>query len=270
MSIIIAVTLTLPLLASLYAQSLQLVLGNPMIPAPFPPSPSKVFPGATAYPSYNWGGYAIFGPTGSVSDVKGSWTVPTYTGATCNANEWWAAIFFVGIDGFSSTTVEQTGTATQCYEGTVQYYAWYEWYPAASVIISSVPVSPGNTMSAEVKFSSGKFTASITDTTTGKSFTTPATKVSGAKENSAEWIAESPYGSIGELPLANFGTVYFTSATAVTTTHSGTIGTFPSANIAIITAVCYPSGAPTKSTTSGLTNSGANFNVAWLNPGPQG
>jgi hypothetical protein len=284
-AIVIIAVLALPILASLCAESLQPVLSpgpfnrfsppspspQPMIPAPLPPSPSTVFPGATAYYSYNWGGYAVLtSGTNKVTDVKGSWTVPTYTGATCNPDEWWDSSFWVGIDGFSSSTVEQIGTDTYCYEGTVGYEAWYEMYPASSVPIHH-PVSAGDVMSAEVKYiGSNKFTLSISDATAVWSFS--VTKTQSAKRNSAEWIAESPFGDMGELPLANFGTAYFTSDTAVTTKHTGVIGSFPANQIAVITAACYPSGSPDKSETSALSDggTGGDFSIEYLNPGPEG
>jgi hypothetical protein len=205
-----------------------------------------------------------------VSEVIGSWTVPTFTGPTCNANEEWVSSIWIGIDGFTSSTVEQTGTSTGCNEGTAFYLAWYEFYPALSVTIPH-SIFPGDSMSAEVKYASSEFTLSISDTTTAHAWSFSTTgKVSGAKRSSAEWIAESPAYLIGLVPLADFGTVYFTSDTAVTTFGSGTIGSFPSADIATITSVCWPSGAPAKATPSALTNSGANFDVVWDNPGPEG
>jgi hypothetical protein len=268
MSITIVVMLTLPLLASFYANSLQLVLG-PGIRAPTPSTPLPAVAGVTNIYYYNWAGYAVSGPTGSVSDVKGSWTVPTYTGATCNANEFWSAAFWVGIDGFTSSTVEQTGTAIECYESTVYYLAWYDLYPASAVTISHT-VYPGDVMRAEVRYALGIFIISISDTTTGHawSFITAGTD-SGAERNSAEWIAEAPFASIGELPLADFGTVYFTTDTATISGSTGTIGSFPSADVYLITMICYPSGTPDKSTTSTLT-SGEDFHVVWDLPGPEG
>jgi hypothetical protein len=35
------------------------------------------------------------------------------------------AAFWVGIDGYSSDTVEQDGTIIESYEGTVYYYDWW-------------------------------------------------------------------------------------------------------------------------------------------------
>jgi hypothetical protein len=132
-------------------------------------------------------------------------------------------------------------------------------------------------MSAEVKYiGSDQFTLSMNDTTTKPkhawTFSTTQT-LSGTLRNSAEWIAESPFGLIGELPLAPFGTVYFTHDTAVTTLHTvpTPIGSFPAVQVGVITAVCYPRASPAKSATSALDKkTGANFNIVWLRLGPEG
>src|SRR5437879_13041387 len=64
-------------------------------------------------------------------------------------------------------------------------------------------------MSAEAHaLGNGKFTVSISDATTGQSFSTSST-VHRAQQSSAEWIAEAPSSSGGILPLPNFGTVKF-------------------------------------------------------------
>ena len=120
--------------------------------------------------STNWSGYAaetnLNAPaSGSVSAVTGTWTVPTVTGSGTAYSSVW-----VGIDGYSSSTVEQLGTEQDVVNGQAQYYAWYEMYPSNSVNITTLTVQPGNTISASVTYASGKFALQLTDTTTGKSF----------------------------------------------------------------------------------------------------
>ena len=148
--------------------------------------------------STNWSGYAVTGT--SFTSAVGSWVVPT---ATCTSGVLYAS-FWVGIDGYSSSTVEQTGTDSDCVGTGPVYYAWYEFYPHPSINIGSVPVSPGNQMSASVTYNGSEFTITITNETTGKSYTKSST-VSGAKRSSAEWIAEAPCctSSGGILPLAD-------------------------------------------------------------------
>ena len=102
-----------------------------------------------------------------MTNVEGSWIAPS---VTCSSRGSAYAAFWVGIDGYSSDTVEQTGTMAQCLRGTPSYYAWYEFYPSGSYDISSVPVSPGNKMSAGVTYPGGEFTTTINDVTTGKSY----------------------------------------------------------------------------------------------------
>jgi hypothetical protein len=53
--------------------------------------------------STNWSGYASTGTT--YNDVKGSWTQPT---ASCSSGQTAYSSFWVGIDGDTTNTVEQT------------------------------------------------------------------------------------------------------------------------------------------------------------------
>ncbi len=95
--------------------------------------------------STNWSGYASTGTT--YNDVKGSWTQPT---ASCSSGQTAYSSFWVGIDGDTTNTVEQTGTDADCSSGTPTYYAWYEMYPKFPVNLSpsSYPVLPGDGITA--------------------------------------------------------------------------------------------------------------------------
>ena len=62
------------------------------------------------------------------------------------------AAFWDGLDGYNSGSVEQTGTIGYCSGATAKYYAWYEMYPAGSVVYSQ-PVAPGDEISASVVYS---------------------------------------------------------------------------------------------------------------------
>ncbi|HVM92229.1 MAG TPA: G1 family glutamic endopeptidase [Terriglobales bacterium] len=214
--------------------------------------------------SENWSGFAVTGS--SFTSAKGSWIVPS---VNCSVTPSTYSSFWVGIDGYSSSTVEQTGTDSDCSGRTARYYAWYEFYPAGSILISSVAVSPGNKMSASVTYSGSQFTVTITNVTTGKSFSKTG-RVSGARRTSAEWIAEAPCctGSGGILPLADFGTVDLGSDyTGVSGTNdatagsiSGPISTFGS-NVFSITMVSS-SGAQ-EAVPSALSSDGTSFDVVW-------
>ena len=218
--------------------------------------------------STNWSGYAVTGPAGSVTSVEGSWVAPS---VTCSATNSYAA-FWVGIDGYSSSTVEQTGTMAECQGGTPSYYAWYEFYPSGSFLISSVPVSPGNTMSAAVTYSAttGMFTTTITDVTTGNSYKT-SQAVASAQESSAEWIAEAPSScsyTCSVLPLANFGTAVFGSDnTGVASTNyatvSGVTGTIGSFGSAVQEITMVSNSGSVEAQPSAVSSDGTSFTVAW-------
>src|SRR5262249_20174507 len=116
--------------------------------------------------SLNWGGYAVETAAGAVTDVTGSWKVPDIQGRCPATNQ--HAAFWVGIDGFSSNTVEQIGTDSDCQNGVPTFYAWFEFYPHPGFIINTLAVSAGDIMRAEVHYqpSSRQFTVSIENTTT--------------------------------------------------------------------------------------------------------
>jgi hypothetical protein len=226
----------------------------------------RVIDNVTVEDSTNWSGYAVEGS--SFTKALGSWTVPT---VNCSTTPNTYSSFWVGIDGWTSSTVEQTGTDSDCDGRTPHYYAWYEFYPAASVLISSVPVSPGNHISATVTWNSGSsFTVTVTNESTGKSFSKTGT-VRGAARTSAEWIAEAPCctNAGGILPLADFGTVDFgQDYTGVSNTNdatdssvSGDIGAFGS-NVFESIMVNGTTGAD-EAVPSGLSSDGSSFTVTW-------
>jgi len=224
-----------------------------------------------SFSSTNWSGYAVTGSSGSVTDAKGSWKVPTIVGTCPSTNQY--SSFWVGIDGFNSGTVEQTGTDSDCQNGVPTYYAWYEFYPHPSFLINGITVHPGDTMSAEASFGGTRFSVTITDVTTGQSFSKSA-RVASAQRSSAEWIAEAPSSSGGILPLADFGTVILGldntgQANTNYATISGTTGAIGSfgANVQVITMVSQSNGA-TKASPSALSSDGTSFSVTWKSAGP--
>jgi hypothetical protein len=126
-------------------------------------------------------------------------------------------------------------------------------------------IHAGDVVSAEVKFSDGKFSASITDLTTQKSFAGSGI-VASAQRSSAEWIAEAPSSLLGILPLANFKAVYFTSCSATVNGVTGSIGSFGSAVVQQIKMV-NKSGAD-KAVPSSLSPDGTSFSVKWVSSAP--
>jgi hypothetical protein len=158
--------------------------------------------------SSNWSGYVAHG--GTYSRVSASWTEPT---GTCTTGHRYSS-FWVGLDGYGSRTVEQTGSEVDCAGGTPKYYSWYEMYPAYPVNFAS-PVRPGDRFTGSVTYhGAGAYTLVLKDLTQGWSHSVHKSLLSG-KNASAEVIAEAPCctASGGILPLADFGTVRFTAAT---------------------------------------------------------
>jgi hypothetical protein len=189
----------LPAFAQVMPTSMEL-----LTPRQHHPIKDRVENGDSTSTSTNWSGYAVLGT--SFTAAYASWVVPP---ATCSSGDQYAA-FWVGIDGYTSTTVEQTGTDSDCVGKNPSYYAWYEFYPNPSFEISGLTITPGDHMTAEVTYSGTEFTVTIKDDTTGKAFRKSST-VSGAQRSSAEWIAEAPCCTArgGILPLSDFGTVLF-------------------------------------------------------------
>src|SRR5205814_8270729 len=112
--------------------------------------------------SDNWSGYSsmtsLTAPqSGAVSAVSGSWTVPAVSGKGAAYSAFW-----LGIDGYSSSSVEQIGTDSDLVNGVPTYYAWYEMYPNPFHKITSITVAPGDLISASVTAdASNNFTLTI-------------------------------------------------------------------------------------------------------------
>ena len=159
--------------------------------------------------STNWSGYAVQG-AGTYQRVSASWTQPA---AECaKTPRGWSA-FWVGLDGDTTSTVEQTGTDADCSSGKPLYYGWYEMYPKYPVNFANV-VAPKDHLEASVTYlGSGAFRLTLSDTTQHWSQTTTQ-RLKSAKLGSAEVIAEAPSGRGGVLPLTDFVSVAFTEARA--------------------------------------------------------
>ena len=208
--------------------------------------------GLSQVDSTNWAGYADTGS--SFSKVSASWTEPTgkSSGSTTSL-----AAFWVGIDGYSSDSVEQDGTLIESYEGTVYYYDWWELYPENDVQ-TVASVSPGDHITSTVTRSGSSYTLSVTDSThTADSFSTTQT-YSGAADSSAEWIAEAPSGSSGVYPLNDFGSWTDSSSTVTEGSTAGVISSFTDDEITMV-----DSSGNVKAQPSALTSGGNGFSVAW-------
>jgi hypothetical protein len=209
--------------------------------------------GLSQVQSTNWSGYA---DTGSgFSTVTGSWTEPT---ATCSSRTTSLAAFWVGIDGYSSSSVEQDGTLVECYRGTAYYYTWWEMYPTNAIQVVGTSLRPGDAISASVVRSGSSYTLKVTDSTHSANSFTTTQACSGCANSSAEWIAEAPSGSSGVEPLSNFHSWTESGATVKAGSTSGVISSFTDDEITMI-----DSSGLTKALPGALNSSGSGFSVTW-------
>lgn len=197
--------------------------------------------------SENWSGYAVHG--GTYRSVSASWTEPA---GHCGAGNGYSS-FWVGLDGYDSGTVEQTGTDTDCHGGSPRYYGWYEMFPKGSVNLPGT-VKPGDEITASVTYGGGgAYTLKLTDSTQGWT-ATESKSLASARRSSAEVIIEAPSSRAGELPLADFGTVSFTGSTV----DGAAIGSLRPTKIIMV------AGGEHLDKISALSG-GTSFSGAWLN-----
>lgn len=200
-----------------------------------------------AVSSQNWSGYAAHGKT--YKKISASWVEPT---GHCTSSRTFSS-FWVGLDGFSDQTVEQTGSEVDCAGGHAQYFGWYEMFPAFPVNFTN-PVQPGDHFTGSVTFTGGgHYTLVLKDTTQGWSHTVHKT-LNGAKNASAEVIAEAPSSSTGILPLTNFGTVHFSNAAV----NGAAMGS------ASPTEIIMVNGANRAKDSVSALSGGTAFSVKWL------
>ena len=176
--------------------------------------------------SYNWGGYAEgYGPSslGTFTAVSGSWTIPHVTCPTAGTRgvgaENLIVADWVGLDGLSSSTVEQLGSMSQCYEGVASYLVWWEMYPSGSANVSFAEA--GDAIHASVTVNAaGNYVLALTDVQDPEaSFKTtqPCIGQGICQDNSAEWVVERPAYQIGLIPEADYGKTTFTDASSTPT-----------------------------------------------------
>ncbi len=208
--------------------------------------------GRTTATSTNWSGYAVTGSNGAYTSVSASWTEPT---VTCSSRTDQYAAFWVGLDGYSSDSVEQTGTDSDCAGRTPDYYGWYEMYPADPVYFSNT-VEPGDSFTASVTFSGTEtYTLVLKDVT--RNWTQTITKnETGLDRSSAEVITEAPCctNSGGILPLSDFHTVSYSTSSA----NGSSLGGQNPISITMVN-----NSGQDKDSTSSISSGGA-FSNTWI------
>jgi hypothetical protein len=227
-------------------------------------------PGGSGFAtSSNWSGYMVRS-SGIVTEVGGSWVVPTLN---CAATPNGGVGIWVGIGGSGSEVLLQTGTTSECVNGVQEDFAWTEEYPSNpnhSLPFNSFPVSAGNTITATVnQTSTGSWETRVDNLSTSLSGvlvtgvgwgllldgqTTfavqgTATGLTYAGATTAEWIAEDFTQSGSLVPLADFGVVGFSN---LTTSITGW-GLTPSDGIMLVDQNDVPLAIPSQSAGNGFT-----------------
>jgi Peptidase A4 family len=204
-----------------------------------------------AFPHYDhrlhadsfWAGYADTGTT--FTSVSGAWTAPKLD---CTTTKNSSVSPWIGIDGWSSNTVEQIGFDQDCESGTASYHPWVEMYPANSIYFTDT-VKAGDHITASVSVSAATFTLTESDTTQG--WTKTYTKTGNDQLSSAEAIVEDLGNGI--QPVANFGSIPFTNLLA-----NGQ----PLADAGTVNATSLERGSTLLTENSAL--SGGAFTMTWL------
>lgn len=217
----------------------------------------------TTAASFNWSGYADGSPTtkaGTFTKVSGSWTTPS---VKCGAEDELTSDW-VGLDGWNSSSFEQLGTVSWCYEGSPTYFTWWLMSNSSKGLVRvGTTLQPGDKISASVTRSGTNYTLKLTDSThSANSFSTkqscPATT---CPDTSAEWIAERPSFGIGVAPLAHYNGFTLTNGAQTSGGKAGTIGSFTSVNeLTMIDAT----QAYNLNNTSALTGKNS-FSTTWKN-----
>jgi peptidase A4-like protein len=202
--------------------------------------------GLTQVQSTNWAGYADTSST--FTTVAGSWTEPAVSCGSRGTD----AVFWVGIDGFTSGSVEQDGTFAECSGGSAFYFTWWEMYPTNAIQVVGSSVVPGDSITSSVVRSGTSYTLKVTDSTHPANSFSTTQSCSNCANSSAEWIAEAPSsGSV--LPLANFGTWTLNNATV----NSGNISSFTDDEITMVDNRGRVKALP------GPLSGGSSFTVTW-------
>ena len=189
------------------------VAATPIVFTPSSPPVSMSPAAGFGANSASWAGWAS---AGHHTSVTASWREPA---VRCAAHETSDSAFWIGLDGYGSSSVEQTGTQAGCSDGRAFYAAWTEFYPAPSTNLS-YPLGPGDSMHGTVTYlSRHEYRLTLSDSTQGWSRQVTGT-ASRADNASAEIVAEAPTdGRTGKtMALSAFGSATFTS-TAIDGRH---------------------------------------------------
>ena len=226
--------------------------------------------GTTSSSSTNWSGYAVTGANETYNSVSSSWIQPAVDCTAVPGNSY--SSYWVGLDGFTSPTVEQIGTEADCVNHQARYSAWYEMYPSNPYEVGlKLRVNPGNRMSASVVYTPATTTTTVrhgrtyvsttpanykltlANNSLGQSFSTTISPRQTYSRSSAEVVTEAPYSG-GVLPLADFTVANYTSSLV----NGSPMGSLPN-----LQDVIMENPAGMIATPSSFDPTNENFSVSW-------
>jgi len=215
--------------------------------------------GSPSAQSYNWSGYADASRTAKgFSAVSGQWRTPA---VRCTREDEISSAW-VGLDGFTNSTVEQAGTVSWCFRGVPTYYTWYEMVPAGTVDVGKA-LRPGDQITARILRSGTSYTLSVTDVTRPANSFSVTKTCTNCRSTSAEWITERPFfTTTGTAPLADYSAWKLSGAAETARGTTGTISSFsPSYKITMVDSTdTYRLSVP-----SALRRGGTEFATRWRN-----
>lgn len=171
--------------------------------------------------SNNWSGFVLSG-IDFFEQAYGQWTVPWIPFA--EQGNFTASSIWVGIDGYSSGDLIQTGTEQTsgswydfCF---FNYYAWTEVLPSQQyeVVQSNLPVGPGDQMFAValLDFLSATGALLLQNSTTNEAILVQVPVGAFTPGFSAEWIMERPLRDESFTDLSMYLLAIMSGAFAVT------------------------------------------------------
>ena len=216
-------------------------------PAVINPHSPRAF-GPANETSVNWFGYVA--DSGGYTNVQSSWVEPSVDCSRGNGS----AVFWVGLDGWNSDAVEQTGTEADCSNGSASYSAWWETWPTNTIQTYGDTLEPGDSLTAKVTFEGNdNYDIYIVDNTRGWSEDNHKQGASGADNQSAEVVGETPgYANNTYANLPDFNSLTFTGS-SVDGQSIGNVNPF---------AVDLVRNGDTLGTTGGLSG-GTQFPINW-------
>ena len=215
--------------------------------------------------STNWSGYVAKGCTNAFAQVQGDFVQPTIQSGCAN-NTYEST--WVGLGGYNSGKLVQTGTAMNTSGGGRNYYAWYEYlspsHPNPEIRFSKVTIRPGDRIHTYCSFqrANNKFNAYVANNTNGTSQSV-IVNISASEfydGTTADFINEAPSVGGNTASLTKYGTTNWTNCQVFRTTSTwANLGSLTTESIIMKSK----DGNRTLATPSGL--SGQTFKSTWNN-----